>query len=89
MWIQSKQDPDKQWIQMRYCIIEGDIEMVINEFPNELMIPTITLKVSEGTTEGEVAQAETQPLEIPMPKKPRMGQTKMTQADEGSKWIGT
>jgi hypothetical protein len=44
MWIQPRQDPDKQWLQMRYCITEGDINMVINEWPNEWRIPAITQK---------------------------------------------
>jgi hypothetical protein len=34
-------------------------------------------------------QTETQPPQIPVPKKPRMGQNKLNQANEGSKKIGT
>jgi hypothetical protein len=71
------------------CITEGDIDMVISEWPDEWRIPSIPREVPERTTEGEVAQVETQPLQIPVPKKPRTGQNKMTQADEGSKQIGT
>jgi hypothetical protein len=70
MWIQPRQDPDKQWLQMCYCITEGDIDMVINEWPDEWRIPTITREVPETTTEGEAEQAETQPPEIQVPKKP-------------------
>jgi hypothetical protein len=57
--------------------------MVINEW----IIPTITQEVTERTTEGEAEQAETQPPKIQVPKKPRMGQGKLTQADEGSNKI--
>jgi hypothetical protein len=89
MWIQPRQDPDKQWLRMHYCITEGDIDMVISEWPDEWRIPSIPQEVPERTTEGEAAQAETQPLQIPVPKKPRMGQNKPNQADEGSKKIGT
>jgi hypothetical protein len=89
MWIQARQDPAKQWLQMRYCITEGDIDMVINEWPDEWKIPSITQEVSERTTEGEAEQGETQPPEIQVPKRPRMGQGKPTQTDEGPKKIGT
>jgi hypothetical protein len=69
MWIQPRQDPDKQWLQMRYCVTEGDIDMIINEWPDEWRIPTIPRGVPGQTTEGGVAQAETQPPQIPVPKR--------------------
>jgi hypothetical protein len=53
MWIQPRQDPDKQWLQMRYFITEGDIDMVINKWPDEWRIPAITREVPETTAEGE------------------------------------
>ena len=65
---------------MRYCITEGDIDMVINEWPDEWRIPTITREVPETTAEGEVEQSKTQPLEIQVPKKPQNGPR---QADSG------
>jgi hypothetical protein len=71
---------------MLYYIKEGDIDMVTNEWTDEWRIPTITHEVLETTTEGEAEQDATQPPKIPVPKKPRMGQTKLTQVDEGSKW---
>jgi hypothetical protein len=46
MWIQARKDLDKQWLQMRYCITEGDIDMVISEWADEWRIPTITQEVS-------------------------------------------
>jgi predicted Ser/Thr protein kinase len=45
MWIQPRQDLDKQWLQMHYCITEGDIDMVISEWPDEWRIPTISYEV--------------------------------------------
>jgi hypothetical protein len=74
---------------MCYCIIEGDIDMGISKFLDEWRIPAITREVPERTAEGEAVQEETQPMEIPVPKKPRMGQIKLAQANKGSKWIGT
>jgi hypothetical protein len=73
---------------MRYCITEGDIDMVISEWPEEWRIPAITQEVSERTTEEEAEQGETQPPEIQVPKKPRTGQGKPTQVDEGPKKKG-
>jgi hypothetical protein len=45
--------------------------MVINKWPNEWRIPTITQEVPKTTTKGEAEQVETQPPKISMPKKPR------------------
>jgi hypothetical protein len=39
---------------MCYYITEGDIDMVISEWPDEWRIPTITREVLETTTKGEV-----------------------------------
>jgi hypothetical protein len=47
MWIQARKDPDKQWLQMHYCITEGDIDMVISEWADEWRIPTITQEVQK------------------------------------------
>jgi hypothetical protein len=36
---------------MHYCITEGDIDMIINEWPDEWRIPTIPREVPGQTTE--------------------------------------
>jgi len=54
MWIHARKDLDKQLLQMCYCIIEGDIDMVISEWVDEWRIPTISQEVSERTAEEEV-----------------------------------
>jgi hypothetical protein len=46
---------------MLYCVTEGDIDMIISEWPDEWRIPTILKGVSTQTTEGGVTQVETQP----------------------------
>jgi hypothetical protein len=63
--------------------------MVINEWPDAWRIPSIPQEVPEGPAEGEAMQAETQPPQIPVPKKPRTGQNKSTQANEVAKPIGS
>jgi hypothetical protein len=40
---------------MHYCITKCDIDMVINEWPDEWRIPAITREVPEKIVEGEVA----------------------------------
>jgi hypothetical protein len=85
MWIQTRQDLDKQWLQMFYCITKCDIDMVINEFLDEWRILTIIREVPETSTEGEAKKEETQPPEIQVPNKPRTGKGNLTQEDEGSK----
>jgi hypothetical protein len=63
--------------------------MIINKFPDEWRIPTIPRGVSGQTTEGGIVQVETQPPQIQIPKRRRMGQTKLTQADDSSEQPGT
>jgi hypothetical protein len=53
MWIQPRQYIDKQWISMHYCITEGDIDMVISEWPDEWRIPAIPREVLEQIAGGE------------------------------------
>jgi hypothetical protein len=72
MWIQARKDPDKWWLQMCYCIIEGDIDMVISEWDDEWNILILTQDLSEKTAEEEAGQGETQPQKIQVPKKRRM-----------------
>jgi hypothetical protein len=73
---------------MHYCIIEGDIDMVISEWDDEWRIPTITHDFPKRKIEEEAGQGETQPPEIQVPKRRRMGQGKTTQTNEGPTKIG-
>jgi hypothetical protein len=50
MWIQPRQDPDRHGLSMHYCITEGDINMVISEWPNTWRIPSIPREVPKGPT---------------------------------------
>jgi hypothetical protein len=61
MWIQVWKDLDKQWLQMHYCITEGDIDMVIGEWDDEWRIPAITQELLERTTKEEAGQGKTHP----------------------------
>jgi hypothetical protein len=56
MWIHAQKDPGKQWLQMHYCITEGNIDMVIKEWEDEWKIPFLNHEFLERTTEEEVGQ---------------------------------
>jgi hypothetical protein len=83
MWIQVWKDPNKQWLQMRYCIMEGDIDMAIKDWEDDWKIPSLTQEIPTKTTEEEAGQEETQPQEVPVPKKWRMGQKKQSRQMKG------
>jgi hypothetical protein len=53
MWIQAHKDPNKQWLQLQYCITEGDIDMVIKYWEDDWKIPSLTKYIPAGTTEEE------------------------------------
>jgi hypothetical protein len=48
---------DKQWLQMRYCITEGDIDMVIKDWEDEWRILVLTQEFSKRTVEEEARWA--------------------------------
>jgi hypothetical protein len=53
MWIHVRKDPNKQWLQMRYCITKGDIDMVISEWDDEWRILVLTQELLERIVEEE------------------------------------
>jgi hypothetical protein len=69
MWIQVRKDPNKQWLQLCYCIKEADIEMVIRDWEDDLNIPVLTQDIPTKTVEEKIGQEEIKPQEVPMPKK--------------------
>jgi hypothetical protein len=98
MWIQARKDPDNQWLQLRYCIMEGDIQMAIKDWEDEWRIPVLTREIpaeieeeevrQEHTHAEEVGQEQTQPEEVTVPKKPRTGQNKPQQKKGGTSKTG-
>jgi hypothetical protein len=49
MWIQVCRDPGKEWLQLRYCITEDDIEMEMRDWHDDWRIPVLTQEVPKGT----------------------------------------
>jgi len=49
MWIQVHRDLGKEWLQLRYYVMEEDIEMAMRYFPDNWKIPFLTQEVPKGT----------------------------------------
>jgi hypothetical protein len=48
MWIQGCEDLGKEWIYIRYCVNEDDIEMEMMDWQDEWRIPVLTQEVTNG-----------------------------------------
>jgi hypothetical protein len=35
MWIQARRDPGKEWLQLRYCVTEEDVEMAMRDWHDD------------------------------------------------------
>ena len=68
--------------------MEGNINMVIKYWEDEWKIPVLTQKLPERTPEEEAGNGETQPQEVPVPKKWRTCQTKTNETNEGTTNMG-
>jgi hypothetical protein len=42
MWIHAQKNLDKQWLQLFYCIMKGDIQMAIKDWEDEWKFPVLT-----------------------------------------------
>jgi hypothetical protein len=56
MWIQARKDPDKQWLQLGYYIMEGDIQMAIKDWEDKWRIPVLTREIPTKIEEEEEIQ---------------------------------
>jgi hypothetical protein len=52
MWIQARRDLGKEWLQLRYCVTEDDIEMAMRDWHDDWRIPVLTQEVPKGTGRG-------------------------------------
>jgi hypothetical protein len=41
VWIQECKDPENEWLQLRYCVKEEDIEMAIKDWHDDWRIPAM------------------------------------------------
>jgi hypothetical protein len=82
-------DPDNQWLQLRYCIKQVDIEMAIKDWEDDWRIPVLIREIPAEIEEEEVRQEQTHVEEITVPKKPRTGQNKAQQKKGGTSKTGT
>jgi hypothetical protein len=42
MWIQACRDPEKEWLQLHFCINVEEVEMVMTDWQDDWNIPVIT-----------------------------------------------
>lgn len=49
MWIEACRDLGKEWLQLRYCVMEEDIEMDMRDWKYDWRIPVLTQEVPKGT----------------------------------------
>jgi hypothetical protein len=69
MWIQVHRDPGKEWLQLRYCVMEEDIEMAMRYWhDDDWKIPVLTQEVPKGM-EVDVGSTKTPAGDKVMPKK--------------------
>jgi hypothetical protein len=59
MWIQVQKYLDNQWLQLRYCIKEVDIEMAIKDWEDDWRIPVLNREIPAKIEEEEVRQEKT------------------------------
>jgi hypothetical protein len=64
MWIQARKDPKKKWLQLRYCITEGDIQIGIKDWEDEWMILVLTREIPIEIEEEEVKHEHTHAEEV-------------------------
>jgi hypothetical protein len=64
MWIQERKDPNKQWLQLCYGIMEGDIEMAIKDWEDDWRILVLTQYIPARTEEEEARQEHTNVEEV-------------------------
>jgi hypothetical protein len=49
MWIKVCRDPRKEWLQLRYCIMEEDVEMAMRDRHDDWKIRVLIQEVPKGT----------------------------------------
>jgi hypothetical protein len=48
MWIQAHRDPEKEWLQLRFCINAEEVEMEMRDWQDDWKIPVITKDMPKG-----------------------------------------
>jgi hypothetical protein len=49
MWNKARRDIGKEWLQMRYFVMEEDTEMAIRYWPDDWKIPFLDQEVPKRT----------------------------------------
>jgi hypothetical protein len=74
----SAQGSGKEWLQLRYCVTEEDIEMAMRDWHDDWRIPVLTQEVPKGT-EVDAGSTKTPAGDKVVPKKMKPSQKSMQQ----------
>jgi hypothetical protein len=48
MWIQAHRDPEKEWLQLQFCINAEEVEWAMRDLQHDWNIPVITKDMPKG-----------------------------------------
>jgi hypothetical protein len=69
VWIQARRDPEKEWLQLCYCVKEEYVDMTIKDWQDDWKIPVLTQEIPTGK-EVDAEQYQTPVVDKFAPKKP-------------------
>jgi hypothetical protein len=82
VWIQARRDPEKEWLQLRYCVKEEDVEMEIRDWQDDWRIPVLTQEMPTGM-ETDAGKVQTPVGDKVALKKPKPSQNLDTTKEGG------
>jgi hypothetical protein len=48
MWIQEKRDPEKEWLQMRYCVTVEEVQWEMKDWKEEWKVPIFSVRLDQS-----------------------------------------
>jgi hypothetical protein len=58
IWIQTKRDPKKEWLQLRYCVTGEEVQWAMKDWPKEWKVPVISKKVPKSKQKVEIGPSQ-------------------------------
>jgi hypothetical protein len=81
VWIQARRDTKREWIQLRYCIKEEDVDMDIKDWQDDWRVSFFTQEIPTNK-EDDAGQDQTHARDKFVPNKPNPSQ-KPAQQNKG------
>jgi hypothetical protein len=76
VWIQAQKYPEKEWLQLWYCVKEEDVEMAIKDWQDDWRVLVLNQEMFVNK-EVDAGLEQTLVGDKMMPKKPNPGQNPM------------